>query len=451
MIDSDELLAIGAALVETVRSQIKYSTNMNREGQLFDGLTNSKKYNDLYHKFRSQKRKGSYIERAKKAIDLGSGFCGELARAVLYIADMIDINLSSKVYTTVLFIEPDHSLVLLHTSERINLHPDNSILCKELNDLQQNPDLKDSVLVDPWIYCAKKSVNINELLVQAESFNVLNYYENDKFKVEINRKGDKSFISSLKNDNSHTNKYQNILDIFYMFYEEQKQKLASRRDSFARGRRFSSVRNDLILDVYRPYGLYENQIVKIQSNYRGYLTRRNIKQQQQQQLISLKDFFTRLNNQSSYWYSHFGHSNTKGTRINETVTYLTGCINNTNYPGEAKLINLFQCILRILPIVRSSNTAPRNLSVNSIDMTKSAKGIFNLAITPQEKYAFENINGLNLDWIRAARNLNDIRKYEILLEKITEFTAPNDLGEILRNFYENKNGYYQLVRDAITH
>ena len=45
MIDSDELLAIGAALVDTVRSQIKYSTNMDEEGQLFDGLTNSKIYN----------------------------------------------------------------------------------------------------------------------------------------------------------------------------------------------------------------------------------------------------------------------------------------------------------------------------------------------------------------------------------------------------------------------
>ena len=41
MIDSDELLAIGAALVETVRSQIKYSENMNQEGQLFDGFGNT--------------------------------------------------------------------------------------------------------------------------------------------------------------------------------------------------------------------------------------------------------------------------------------------------------------------------------------------------------------------------------------------------------------------------
>ena len=417
MVDSDELLAIGAALVDTVRSQIKYSDNMDKRGQLFDGLKDSYIYKDLYHKFDYQVRRDSYIERAKKAIDLGAGFCGELARVVLYIADMIDINLSSKVYTTVLFIEPDHALVLLHTSERINLHPDNSILCKELNDLQKNIDLKDSVLVDPWIYCATKSVNINELLIQAKSFNVLNYYKNNRYKVKINFRGDKSFISSLKNDNTHTNRYQNILDIFYMFYEEQKQKLASRRDSFAKGRRFSSVRRSLEYNI-----------------------------QQQQQLNGLRTFFTRLNNQSSSWYGEWG-SNNKGTRINEAINYL----NNYDYPGEAKLVNLFQCILRILPIVRSSNTVPRNLSINSIDMTKSAKGIFNLAVTPQEKYAFEDIDGMNLDWIRDARNLNNRRKYEIFLEKITEFTAPNDLGEILRNFYENKDGYYQLVRDAITH
>ena len=277
--------------------------------------------------------------------------------------------------------------------------------------------------------------------MQAELFNVLNYYKNDKFKVKINRKGDKSFISSLKNDNSHTNKYQNILDIFYMFYEEQKQKLASRRDSFARGRRFSSVRNDLILDVYRPY---ENQIVKIQSNYREYLTRRNIKQQHQ--LISLRDFFTRLNNQSSYFYSHFRHSNTKGTRINEAITYLNDCINNDNYPGKAKLINLFQCILRILPIVRSSNTAPRNLSVNSIDMAKSAKRIFNIRVTPNEIQEFEKIEGLELDWVREARDKHNERgRYKALLEKIAEFTP----DEILPNFYEGKDGYYALVDEAI--
>jgi hypothetical protein len=82
-------------------------------------------------------------------------------------------------------------------------------------------------------------------------------------------------------------------------------------------------------------------------------------------------------------------------------------------------------------------------------MTSTAGGLFSHTVTPSTKYDFEYISGLSLDWIRNNHNLNDRERYKILLEKITEFTPPYDLTEILPNFYEHKDGYYRLVNSAM--
>ncbi|APC91267.1 MULTISPECIES: hypothetical protein [Francisella] len=429
MIDSDELLAIGAALVQTVRSQIKYSYNMNDKGQLFDGLKDTRMYTDLDLKFdiqRNDRTLTTYIKKAQKAIELRAGLCGELVKVALYVADMIKVDIEETIYTSTICLNTskyiNHGFLILHQSEELHRKSDNYEICAKIDEIKNIDSLNNAILVDPWIYCAHKLEDLDNLLETAKNYNVSGYYINTK-SIEFNYFGYKSSISSLSKDDSHTNKYYNILNNFYTYYKEQKQKLLNKGDSFARGRRYSSVRRSLEYNIQQQ-------------------------QQQQQQLTSLRDFFTSLKNQSSYWYGHFGHRDNKGFYISNVITYLNTCINNYYYPSEAKLIDLFECILRILPIVRSSNTAPRNLSINTIDMTKSAKGLFNLAVTPQEKYAFEEIPKLDLKWVRNARNFNDRGKYNILLTKIAEFTAPYDINKILPNFYTDKGGYYELVKKA---
>jgi hypothetical protein len=86
-------------------------------------------------------------------------------------------------------------------------------------------------------------------------------------------------------------------------------------------------------------------------------------------------------------------------------------------------------------------------------MTSTAAGLFSQTVTPQkQKYEFEKIAGLSLDWIRCGYPASERERYTILLNKIAQFTPTdptNDLNDFLRSFYEHKNEYYQLVTDAI--
>ena len=192
--------------------------------------------------------------------------------------------------------------------------------------------------------------------------------------------------------------------------------------SFAKGRRYSRVRRSL------EHNMHHNP---------------------PKQLTSLIIFFTRIKHNSSSWYSGFGNSDTKEVKINDAIIYLNTCIADYNYPSEEKLLYIFETILRILPIVRSSDTKPKYLSMNTIDITSTAKWLFNQTVTQILPYEFEKIDGLSLDWIRDNRTSDDRKNYNFLLNKIAEFTAPNDLTKILPNFYEHKDKYYQLVTDAI--
>ncbi|MEY8768803.1 hypothetical protein [Francisella philomiragia] len=95
MIDSDELLAIGAALVQTVRSQIKYSENIDSLYVAYEGT--------YFHKYRDKKLINVFSHctdyspegAGKLALREGRGMCYELTLACLYVAKGI------KHYTTI--------------------------------------------------------------------------------------------------------------------------------------------------------------------------------------------------------------------------------------------------------------------------------------------------------------------------------------------------------------
>ena len=421
MIDSDKLLVIGAALVQTVRSEIKYSTNMVSKGQLFDGLKQSYFFKELSLKviYTSPFAGVSYSinDLGKKSLDLGVGYCDGLSLACLYITKGLKEIRIDKFYLSLMETHR-HTFVLAHCSQNLLDYRYTTKCANSFDDLAKHKGLSNAIIIDPWIYKATKLKNYTQHLDHSELYNVKKFY-----KGPISSKGGihieispSSQVSEI--DNEYINK-------FNRFYETQKLRLGNEGGFFDRGRRLSSVRNSLEYNIQQ--------------------------QPQQKQLTSLRLFFTRLNSQLSNWYSNCCHSNRKGECISAAITYLNICINDYTYPGDAKLIELFQSILRILPIVRSSNTPPENLSINNIRMTSSARRIFNLAITPERIYAFEQINGLSLKWIRDARifQYNDREKYNYLVEQINDFTPPYNINKILKNFYTNKNNYYNLVDNAI--
>lgn len=420
---------------------------VGEDGTLFHGLTNTSLFTQHLKnmdKLRSA-RYPHYIGRAQDALNLKAGYCGDLVDASLYIADMIKVYPGETIYTSMICLDTGvfcldtndiikHGLIILHQSNEMNIKDDSYEIGNSIYDLRDIDSLKNAILADPWIYCAHKLKDVDKLLKVAENYSLSKYYKTKS--VKFNHHGYKSHISSLANDSDHTNKYQNILGSFYESYEEQKQKLANKRDSFAEGRRYSSVRRSL------EYNIHQDQL-QIQRR-----TPLQKLQQREQELTSLRDFFNQINNKSSSWYSRFDHNDDKVARINEAINYLTICIDSGDYPGKDKLINLFQCIFRILPIVILYNSPLGNLSIDTIDMTSTAEGIFSLNVTPIKPYVFEEIIGLNLNWIRDSRNYKDRRRYENLLNKIAGFTPTdptNDLNDFLRSFYTNKAGYYNLV------
>ena len=87
MISFNELLVIGDALSQTVRSQIKYSINMSDENQLFDNIQFKKTYfyKELEQRTRCLKMSNTntYRENAELALKLGAGNCDELVDVVV--------------------------------------------------------------------------------------------------------------------------------------------------------------------------------------------------------------------------------------------------------------------------------------------------------------------------------------------------------------------------------
>ncbi|MBK2027922.1 hypothetical protein IB643_07130 [Allofrancisella guangzhouensis] len=423
MLNSDELLAIGAALVQTVRTIIRYSDNMDESGQLFDGLKQSHVYEELTSKYPIW-RSNPYTPDGvgKKSLELGAGFCDSLSLACLYIAKGLEEIRIGTFYLSIMST-PTHVFVLAHTS--LDLFKSSSgsskmwrYYKKDFEALSNSVGFENAVIIDPWIYKATKLENYLEHLEHARLYQVQDFYDSDI------RYLDSVVHLKISPTTTVSQIHKKYIDIFTESYKSQKQKLDNKRDTFARGRRFSSVRESLVRNIERGI--------------------------QQAQITSLTDFFIRLANQSSSWYSGYKHSDRKGKCIRSVITYLDTLINDINYPGDAKLIEIFQRVLTILPIVRKSNNIPNNLSLENIAMTKTAKGLFDSVVTPDRPLAFEAIDSLNLDWIRRAHRGSDRVKYKVLFREIIKWNASKNVDALfLQKFYTNKDGYYELVNLAI--
>ena len=113
--DADELLAIGAALVQTVRSQIKYSENIPA---LYLGYKNSY----LYKNSMGLLSRNNYCgynpnELGKSSIDQGVGCCDELSLACMYIAKGLKEIKIDKFYLSLVNVGNKHVFILAHCSK----------------------------------------------------------------------------------------------------------------------------------------------------------------------------------------------------------------------------------------------------------------------------------------------------------------------------------------------
>mgnify|MGYP000238769287 FL=1 len=95
MIDSDELLAIGAALVDAVRSQIKYSENLD---ELYRGYQNSELYEsresmlfNLWYQTNRARTPHNPEEYGRLFLDKKVGNCHELSLSLIYIAKGLEV------------------------------------------------------------------------------------------------------------------------------------------------------------------------------------------------------------------------------------------------------------------------------------------------------------------------------------------------------------------------
>lgn len=409
--DNNCLMAIGLAVVKTVRAEIKYSANMD---SLFEKYVGSPMYNRLYYgryqlSFQNY-FSNKYSKIAKKSLQLKTGNCGELSRIAMYLLDMITTDVTKPIYTSILYISTDHSLLLLHQNSKLYNRPDNTYLCRNIVYLKK---LKNAVIVDPWLYTAVETTEVDKLLTTAENYNVKKHYTGI---VNINLNGMKSIVSSISTNRSVTNEFKDLIQKFNAFYSEEKEILSSK---ICNGRNFNSLLQSF-------------------SN--------NVKQESI--LTSMKDFFLSLSRRSSSFYSSYARSNRKGRVLQLVINYLQDCIMTYNYPNEQHLTDIFFSTLAVCAIVRGKSIT-NDISADNIQITKTAKGIFEYDVVPQRyTLSFESINKLNLDWVRQAREsgTNDNREqYKLLLTKISEYVP----GFKLSNLYINKNGYYNLVLSQI--
>ncbi|QIV95685.1 hypothetical protein EDC55_10834 [Allofrancisella inopinata] len=249
MVDSNELLAIGTALVKTVRKYIKYSENID---SLYSGYKKNGFYISRLYKFRELRSLSPSTpeEEGRVSLELGVGYCGELSFACLYIAQGLK-KIKVNTFYLSFMNTAEHAFILAHTSLKLfnsTSSPEWVYYKDNFHELSIDPELSNAVIIDPWIYKATKLSNYLEHLEHAELFQVGDFYDSVIMYGSVH--------VTISPKSKITNINEDYINTFEFFYKEQKQKLDNKRESFARGRRFRSVRESL------EYNIQQYQLTK---------------------------------------------------------------------------------------------------------------------------------------------------------------------------------------------
>jgi hypothetical protein len=356
---------------------------MDEKNQLFDDDSkNSLFYRKLKYRTDISRQIApidNYVDAAKYALYNRVGNCGELVKCIMFLAGLFPLDRyfrDEEIFLSTLYLNSDHTLILLHQSVRYYEKADMEVgeLSNFLEFASESKDLVNAILIDPWLYQAFRVQDLGIVGEIIDEYQVSNNFDGYSF---LNYRGLRNELGCLDQENK-TN-YLEIVERCEEIFISQLDKLQRRRDSFAAPVRFREIQENLIKDISdQPH------IDKIR-------------------LESLICFFNRLSQSSSSWFGNSSHSDRKGTTIVKVIKKLEEYKSLGYFPDIINLRELFFSVLRITTLVRGKNES-QEVTAHSLKMTKTAKALFDHGVVTSRKYAFEDINGLSLDFIRNARD-----------------------------------------------
>ncbi|OAJ33357.1 hypothetical protein [Piscirickettsia salmonis] len=364
MLDADKLLAIAAALVSAVRKSIKYSENIK---ELYADVALSSFKHKRQDKRRSLKEGFSFGgDYARQALAEKVGYCDDLSVVTVHLANLIHIDDFSKpVYISLMTI-PGHRFCLIHQSEKLHLSREDEKLAGGLEELSEDPELENAIIVDPWIYKASKLVDCGKHLSHARTYGVESFYNGSVYS-----NGHSRCIGNTSERQHLVVEERRVLRDFNLAYQEETQKLADKRSSFAKGRTLREVKAELKDHFYR-----------------------------RKQLKDLKSFIQRLKLQSSFWYSHFGHSNRKGKSYQALIKCIDVAIDKYMDIPDEYLKDIFIKALHVATMVRG-NPWCKTFGGRRVQVTKTVASLLSADVVRRRyPYSFEDIPGISLDGIR---------------------------------------------------
>ncbi|MCF6764445.1 hypothetical protein L3V82_01585 [Thiotrichales bacterium 19S3-7] len=394
MLEDNQLLAIGAAFVRATRKTIKYSENIEK---LYEEHKES-----LYYYSRKAPVDRAYMlqpspERlAQLSINSGAAYCDGLAAVILYMANMLNLKdklADENVYLSLVTIN-NHTFCILHQSEK--LAHSHGVSANSFDELSKNPELKNAVIVDPWIYKATQLSDYKSHIKHADTYGVGHLYNS---RIE----DCKNCIKINDNLSPKNEKEQELLNDFDSAYLDEIELLKQSSSEFAVGRKIESIKKELTIDVKT----FDDELRR----------KSELRKQLQEPLEDLYKFIEKLKSNSSLWYSGYGHTNRKGQAYQDLLDYIELIKASKKELSQTVLKNILICALRLAPIIRGSDS-DKKVSISQLDMTSTAKSLLTNDVIPNTKYKFEAIEGMDLDDLRKIINnskLNEREKYTQLM------------------------------------
>ncbi|MGJ3495614.1 hypothetical protein ACR9PT_13765 [Piscirickettsia salmonis] len=415
--NSDPLLAIGAALVKAVRKNIKYSENLYSpkgvESFYDDRSSKIDSIRENINLFSGQVEGVDPATYAKQALDKRIGVCSEVSKIATYLASMLNqLEMEESVYISVIG-PPHHTFCLIHQSYA--LHQQTTVgvcIADSLEELSENKELENAVIVDPWLYKASNLIDYKGHIGYAQKFigdSAIEYF-NDKIYTE-------GYSEKLGTTQPTTIVEKRLLRDFNIAYQEETQKLLDQSEAFAQGRNRSSIDNNLIRDARRW-----NQIKDLQL------------------------FIERLASKSSHWYSCVGYKNRKNKSYQALIGCLDFAVDKYMDISNTDLQEIFNQALQLAPVIGSMSSL-KTLCGHKIYMTKTAKGLLDLDVVPRECYKFESIPGMSLSGIRNIRYFpgSEAEKYTALLQFIKQEDMPPHSYNSINNLVNRSQGEASLL------
>ncbi|MCP3968196.1 MAG: hypothetical protein GY750_00720 [Lentisphaerae bacterium] len=352
-------LAIGAALIDALRAQIKFSANILKISSEFRS--------DNLYKF--EKIGTSLVRNSPfcSALEAGHGYCGELSYAGLRVARYLKLSHLSGWYISALYFKGDHLFLLIHEGKLTAMGYYDKV-ADSFKDL--NRKYKGAVIVDPWIYTASRLSEHKQHLKIAESYGVLSFYSDI---IVLDSKQIPFTGTPVRKPSMH---YEEACVIdFYKFLRANSLDYYIGSTNYAKGASYSEIREEFINASQR----YKD-------------------------LLSLYFFVQSVKSHSSMWIKLFIDDSTKVASINKVIEYLAGCKREDTILRKKDLQFILISFIRICFIPQAESYFQEK---NKLARTNTGEAL--ITELQKVKFDFED-KSFSLDFIRN----NQVSAYEKL-------------------------------------